>query len=655
MSKEYQHIAKKRKIENTHAFLLELPDDALRQILLQTPAADHPNLRQTCQRICDVLDDPKFARERCESGNAEVTARLLTPWQLYKSDHELNEESLSTTDSYFVKNYNDIGFVKDSDFGVVKARAHILVDGKKAGEVSMTMLSRNKRYYNYHEIASEITEVMHFEEMYCLVSTFFDRRARPRIGSIKKALGDDKEMKPLLHIEKVKLDSNYRSTTYVASKAIQMLLKDSNLANQWSIAFYIPDAESQMTEKQKKRDKWRVFSKMNIPRNNEFLKKDMWQFFRVGFQQVKETVPTSDCYYMFAVPSFINTKIKPDIEAQAIPIIEKPKPLFPLSAEASKMLDLLKEFCFSRQLASPLWEYPRVQKTKKKLDESRKEGQLAITHIQTKLIVLNSQWKATNRNIRQTTPCYDVRNFLDKIKITKLEDMIHVMSTQPHKINKNLKIAAVCLEEVRFGVEQLEEYRRKLEDGIKHFTQETMLPSHQTLAELDSKVRIRLEHSVRMYGPEVIIESGAIHYCARNLIPSYIEMLMEFIPENRQQHAINAFDRYGNTPLMTAASRSYSIDTCKRLLQEGADKNIVSPLGFTALGKFREEQKRKLDFLYISGSTEKIHEALRVGQIMENLLMPISGPTALDQTFLDYESDYEQDEDGVIDASVHEE
>ena len=208
------------------SLLLNLDPDALRAVLLRTCAADHANLRLTCSKVRDVLDSPIFWQERCESDYAEVKTVLMTPLEDYtrnvddtRVDEEIEMMREDDGDRYFRENYDDFGF-RDPDFFYRRNRARIFVDGKKAGLTGFTILLRRSSPNSIHEIADLIS--LGLQE---ITTKFFDRKGRPRLASLKQALGtQDTRDAGFLYINNFHLkDPAYRTTSLVGAKALRSL------------------------------------------------------------------------------------------------------------------------------------------------------------------------------------------------------------------------------------------------------------------------------------------------------------------------------------------------------------------------------------------------------------------------------------------------
>ena len=81
------------------------------------------------------------------------------------------------------------------------------------------------------------------------------------------------------------------------------------------------------------------------------IKRDMQQFFRSGFRQVREAVFTSECQYVFAVPSFLDDPILSLEATESIEIVEKPPAVkLPVGVNADFMTFIMESCGMRREL-----------------------------------------------------------------------------------------------------------------------------------------------------------------------------------------------------------------------------------------------------------------------------------------------------------------
>ena len=208
-----------------------------------------------------------------------------------------------------------------------------------------------------------------------------------------------------------------------------------------------------------------------------------------------------------------------------------------------------------------------------------------------------------------------------------------------------------------------QELERTLEGQVDEAINEQMENARQQSCDIDAQIRTKVSQLVEKAGPEVIMNSEAIHACAFNLQPEYIELLLEFVPECKKRQVINKLDLNGETPLRTAAMNGMfssiypdiRFKTCQKIIDLGGDRNLVDSAGLTALGKFRKADWDR------GGASSQANPNYRVqvesALALEELLRPTLGPTAADDAILDAgsESIFDEDDNGLDDESENEE
>lgn len=87
----------------------------------------------------------------------------------------------------------------------------------------------------------------------------------------------------------------------------------------------------------------------------------------------------------------------------------------------------------------------------------------------------------------------------------------------------------------------------------------------------------------------------------------------------------------------------------------GADKNVVDADGLTALGRYRKSVRDKGDFFACVGNLRHpiVTVEMDARRRMEDLLIPLHGPTLADKAMLGVDSD-EEDEDDMLDSEAEE-
>ena len=156
-----------------------LDQDAFQQVLLRTRAADHSALRLTCRRFQQTLDSPLFRNQRAVTEWAEVKAIPLTARENYEEAHDDDDDDPNDS-SFFRENYSDLGYVAYP--GVVRNDIRLIVDGKKAGRASFTLVNR-RNTRDFHSACDAISS-----DLQATGCEFFDNKGRPRVASVQEAM-----------------------------------------------------------------------------------------------------------------------------------------------------------------------------------------------------------------------------------------------------------------------------------------------------------------------------------------------------------------------------------------------------------------------------------------------------------------------------------
>jgi hypothetical protein len=174
-----------------------------------------------------------------------------------------------------------------------------------------------------------------------------------------------------LYLNKLELDTDYQDSTLAGAQAIRSLLCDTLLHSRWSLVVYVPDIEVHFNDDDRRKarehamrdreafirghtsdqadtdeDESRALHDWIAHRVDALAQKDMRQFFRSGFQQVAELVHDSDCYYMFAVPTFLEGRsvMVSHVEALSLPIATRTaKPVESPQGVDHDLLEFMKE------------------------------------------------------------------------------------------------------------------------------------------------------------------------------------------------------------------------------------------------------------------------------------------------------------------------
>jgi len=678
--------------------LLNLNNDALRAVLVRTCGSDHLNLCLTCSRIRDIIHSPEFRQERCETETAEISVKILSPFQLYQEQMGPSEDT-NETDDWFQERYNDFGG-RDPNYGYQDNRARIYVDGKLAGRTSFTLLPRDDPRVNFHDMADSISQEI--QETGC---AFFDARGRPRVESVKQALKNDDEKTAFLYINAFDfLAPEYQTTTTTGARALRILLTDTSLKDKWSVAAYIPDARSQfnpndretesaMSFRQREHFMARMMQDSDVSdteselnwqeRRKDLNNLDMRHFFRAGFQQAKELVMDHNCAFVFAVRSFLQQPMISHEEAMTIEIAEKPKPQHEPTKEEKKMLKIMKRFCTQRreidnarrQLQRPREEQAIYRYAQEKLAEAQRETQRAVDTANEEIstaensrqvftaLLSASNAEETRHAMVLAAPGLngdDIPQEAIEQQLARLQDenarqeMQQCLDSTNDLLSRMRRVLDTTLPN---AVRQRQELERRLNVQIDEAIEEQRENNRQEARDLDARVRLQVSELVEKAGSDIIQNSDALQACACNLQPNYIELLLSFVPDAKKVSAMNSLDSHGETPLRIAAlSGACSslcpetrLQTCQKIIELGGDKNLTDSNGLTALGKFRKADRCQRDFWGSCGVLNLTNPNYRAqvesAPALEELLRPVLGPTAADEAILDEGSESESDFD----------
>jgi hypothetical protein len=635
-------------VKNNNAPLFGILDeDSLRQVLLRTCASDHEALRKACPELSRVLDSDNFHRERIQNEWAEVEVALV-------------EDETSSEDEGSV--VSDSALYGAPSGTVLKREFCINVDGKKAGDGSVTLISRNTN--RFHEICDAISQ-----DLQVVSCCFFDTRGGPRVTSVKDAIDSQpaNRDKGFLYIHKFMwdraIDRDSKSAWLGATAIRSLLLKESRLRGNWTVAIYIPEAEgyyeeedlstsfdieamdrgeafgfgeedqrTRCAEDQRTRDEWQK-------RLLDLMELDMQQFFLAGFRQVKETVRKSNCYYVFAVPAFLESPMLSSEETAAVEVLRKPADitLKPPTGVNNVFLDFIKRTCSEHQaLKDKIKNAPPTDDTVTRTTEN---------------------YRRNSEEFRQIEAMNDVMKEQINARLAKMKEWLsNTDDSDPrgrdiHQMVQESEAAIQEMERVRQEATK-DIVRRALQEGAVAVIAE----SEAKLTAITSKVR---SETSRFRGDGATLkDSNVVHACACYQNVEYLDLLLESAPASERLEIVNYLDDNGDTPLMVAAGSGVgSAETRYRVLEKlidlGADKNIVDASGETALGSYRGQRQRKNDFLNTFRLTSQIAEDATFDQRLELLLQPSGGPTSADDAYLragNQGDDDDNDDDDVDDA-----
>lgn len=668
--------------------LLDLNNDALRAVLARTCAKDHLNLCLTCSRVNGIINSPEFRQERCESGAAEISVRVLTPFELYKEHMGYGGEP-KESDEWFQDNYDSFGS-RDSHYGYRNNEARICIDGRLAGKSSFTLLPR-ELHQNFHTMCDMISADI--QETGC---AFFDVRGRPRLESVKKAMSNG-DTTAFLYINSFDLHKpEYRTTSTTGAIALRKLLTDTTLKDMWSVAVYIPDPKSQFSQQDREmnltmrfRQRERFFrsdsgeedlsdteSEINWSnRRDDLTKTDMHHFLQAGFQQAKELVFDHNCFFVFVVPSFLEPPMISDEEARSIKVFERPK-LRKKTKDEKQLLNKMKLFCSERrQLEDELREWQRPLDEQVLYQRCKECSAELSTQVDRMVEQLNEslrdaqQYRQQFDEMAATTTEAELacRRMLASLPDSQTIDSSAVEAhLQQFEVSKRLiregienanSLVAERENEIASATRRQGEMERSVESLYCEEVEEKKRIKRQEIQELDERVRDEVSKLVENNGTDIIQNSDALHACACNLQPDYIEMLLSFVPNEKKRSVVNGLDVHGETPLRTATlSGAFKskycemfLQTCQKIIDLGGDKNLTNANGLSALGTFRKANSSICGFwgaLTHANPNDRAQEGLS-SLAMEELLWPVLGPTAADDALLGggSESDVGEDDD----------
>jgi hypothetical protein len=531
-----------------------LDENSLLQILVRTCSEDHKALRNTCRSFRTIIDSALFRQERAQREWAHV-ATAVSPHPLFGALGDM-----------------------DIDNGCITNNFEIVVDGLIAGGGSYTLIGRSKGI-NFHEVCDEISqEIM---ETGCL---FFDKRGRPRLPTLKKAMAasstshyrhEHLQGNYLMYLNTFSLNPEYRrnNATWVGANALCSLLLDSPLKERWEVVIYMADSRSHFTEQDeaqneilRRRSEDEEEENERVLRENSdwddrlqsLAKDDLRQFLRCGFEQATDSVPKSDGLYVFAVPAFLDDHHRPMLTHQqtmALNIVDKKQLLSPenrnftMSVDETKLLKFMVTSCIKRRSI--------CEKIAASAQSEALATALATTHADlarhdsgVKAEIGRLVGGAAGEDGAATT----IRN----------SNSIHACAAQmtPEYIDLLLEFLPVT-------------ERRSL---LNKFDSTGLTP-------------LMVAASVSRFSDQ---------------------------PELRYR-------------------------TAEHLIDLGANKNITEACGETALGRFRDMRRSMTDREDVHDMDDESNR--RHAESMERLLRPIGGPTAADDACLDTNDDDDDDDD----------
>jgi hypothetical protein len=573
---------------------------------------------------------------------AEVEVELLPPSEHYK--REFPNSGGNKEDRDWSTIYNDIGFCPDGTDqfpAVITNVFRILVDQQPAGEGEFTLATRaTNEFYEFCDYrGGNMAEVG---------ALFFDHQGRAKTKSMQKALrkSDDRYF---LFLESFQLHQDYRQHTWVGAKALQSFLTQSVVAEEWAVALFTPSSQSQFVgddeqkyaayqesiESGQRDDAWQQHMQ-------DLLYLDMRQFIRAGFQKVTDVEHLTDEHYLFAVPSFLPEDTLPitHSETLSLPIVTKmrhgcPDPVGVDAALRDRVgragfVNEYVQYCLNQlpsdkeRLRHGLLRFvirtlagERAEESNRAVDATRRQP--SATGDQVAFRVMNED-------------LISLKEYLQEAPMTPPE-----ISLAEAIIRSDPRIQSV--------------FERDLATKIEKYDEVVA-----SLSSIEGDVWVEVTDLVNRQNAN-IANSTSLHLCAENDYMRELEFLVTLFPSDDERvKALNTKNKLGLTPLMlVAGNEEYKYNTAdqqynmvKRLIELGADKDLIAPDGKTAFGKFQSSRTRMWK---IPSETSEDEACFRH---CEELLRPTGGPTEaddelLDENFEEEEFDDSDDGDGMDD------
>jgi hypothetical protein len=447
-------------------------------------------------------------------------------------------------------------------------------------------------------------------------------------------------------------------------------------------------------------------------RLHNLAKDDLRPFLRSGFQQAVDSVNHSDCFYIFAVPAFLRSG-RPMLshkEALAVKIVDK-KDLSSstssssssveiMSGKDSKLLSFMMRSCAKRsvlcetirrkQAVSPPTReqfaecfdsemagmgalLEEVDAYEKIVEEQRRKNDEAMEQIVQARAEIEERKRLVSKCSTIVERLDDAERIVYQGWMVQLQQNEASLESESTLLKDKVSRTEECLQKIAETRESADSLLSKREATIEEAGQEAVSARDEAIAtartavtQHDAEVKAEVDNMIR--DGASIQNSNAIHACAANMTPEYIDLLLEFVPDdvNERRSVLNNPDSAGLTPLMAAAATATSssavsiasnarFQMAEKLIDLGADKNITDASGETALGKYRRMKRSMTDFRNMFGLQQHHHhradtdsdhrEHSRLGQ----LLRPFGGPTAADTAYLDDDdssNDNDDDDDG---------
>jgi hypothetical protein len=178
-------------------------------VVLRAGASDHPNLRLSCKRICDIIDSSQFRKERSMKGFAEVQVGLLSPFEQYQQLKKSMGRTLPsrTMISSMITTMSSAIFM-NTDYSFETDCFRVYVDGRLLHKLN----NEFKLHIRILPLHSPFWSLCDFynQEVCDLGTTLFTNSGKPKVDSIKGTI--DPKFGPfyMLDIQDLMLPYEYR-------------------------------------------------------------------------------------------------------------------------------------------------------------------------------------------------------------------------------------------------------------------------------------------------------------------------------------------------------------------------------------------------------------------------------------------------------------
>jgi hypothetical protein len=585
----------KRKSDEIERFApFDLLDDRLLgQILLRCRAADLRRLTRTCQRFREAIDSKGFRQERIRTESAEVTTAVWTSERRYRKD--IGNDRSDFTDSAFDNNFaDDSSSDCESDFDVSEPgffynkngriaqpgtslnTIDLIVDKKIVGRAEYALVKR--------KFAARFELDKWDDSIGALLFCYFT--GDPKISVVRKAMKHGAGRQDILYISMLQWEEEYRNNSCVGAKALRSFLVDSRLAGQWSACFYIADSAMQFTAKDEitchqvqdpRRLRMHLLTKEDHQKNDEWHSRqdelrtqDMRPFFRAGFQQVEKTLKKSEYRVVFAVPSQLQGPLSTAIAADSVVACEFPSWMQCKSSADLELNTIITSACVLKNTLERCIAKTAPNKytleTASKIDDLTRRPDVAkdsIERAKRKVMESKQEVDALERlkggiNLPAKEALGIARTRLAKYEAAYGQTLESREGSRPYwEAVYNIVVS-----------KKVEEYQSRI-DKLLH----------------DAAEKIKImgeEHGATILG------SNVVHTCASYVDIDILNLILAFLPKYTVEEVKNSRDQTGLTPLMQTAhsSHTFPIPMLERLLDLGADKDMVDSSGFTAFSIF---------------------------------------------------------------------